>query len=125
MSIKAVDSDEVAFEPSFRERLPAVEKIMIANGLDPALFKITKGRNRSGRSYYGTGRYYDYEVNTGEDKFVVSFATDAGFLEYFLNACTESDDSDDNGGSNVERTSTEEKHSSLMERFAQWVHPHR
>jgi hypothetical protein len=24
------------------------------------------------------------EVNTGEDKFVISFASDAGFLEYFL-----------------------------------------
>jgi hypothetical protein len=125
MSIKAVDSDEVAFEASFRERLPAVEKIMIANGLDPALFKITKGRNRSGSSYYGTGRYYDYEVNTGEDKFVVSFATDAGFLEYFLNACTESDNSDNKGGADVARPSTGQKHSSLMGRLAQWIHPQR
>jgi hypothetical protein len=76
MPIKAVDSDEVAFEASFRERLPAVEKTMIAHGLDPSAFTITKGRNRSYGSYYGTGRYYDYKVNTGEDSFVVSFATD-------------------------------------------------
>jgi hypothetical protein len=62
---------------------------MIANGLDPSSFKITKGRNRAYGSYQGTGRYYDYDVDTGEDSFVVSFATDAGFLEYFLNACTE------------------------------------
>jgi hypothetical protein len=83
MPIKAVDSDEVAFEASVRVRLPLVESIMIANGLDPSSFKITKGRNRACGNYQGTGRYYDYEVNTGEDKFVVSFATDAGFLEYF------------------------------------------
>jgi hypothetical protein len=125
MSIKAVDSDEVAFEPSFRERLPAVEKIMVANGLDPSSFRITKCRNRAYHSYQGTGRYYDYEVNTGEDKFVVSFATDAAFLEYFLNACTESDGSDGRVGADVARPSTEQKHSSLMGRLAQWIHPHR
>jgi hypothetical protein len=42
MPIKAVDSDEVAFEASVRVRLPLVESIMIANGLDPSSFKITK-----------------------------------------------------------------------------------
>jgi hypothetical protein len=98
---------------------------MIANGLDPSSFKITKGRNRAYGSYQGTGRYYDYDVDTGEDSFVVSFATDAGFLEYFLNACTESDDSDDKAGADVARPSTEQKHSSLLARLAQWVHPHR
>jgi hypothetical protein len=126
MPIKLEVAEGYDFDASFREQLPALEKTMITHGLDPAAFTITKGPNSSYSTFYrGSGRYFDYDVQTSEDSFTVTYADDAGFLEYFLGACVAPDDADEPAGEGAKPRSQEQNHSSLMGRLAAWIHPRR
>jgi hypothetical protein len=125
MPIKLEAYEGYDFDRSFREQLPALEKTMIAQDLDPSVFTFLKGPNRTYSSYYrGSGRYFDYTVETGEDSFTVSYANDAGFLEYFLGACVAPDYSDKPASEGAKPRSREQSHSSLMGRLGRWIHPH-
>jgi hypothetical protein len=117
-------SDGYAFDAGFLKQLPDVEKAMIAHNLDPSAFTITKGPNSSYRAYNGTGRYSDYAVDTGDDSFTVTYASDAGFLEFFLGACVAPDDSDSAPGHPIKPRSREHHQSSLIDRLARWFRPH-
>jgi hypothetical protein len=92
MPIELDCSEGYEFDASFRAQLPALEKAMTDHGIDPSDFVLTKGPSGAYHSYNG-GRapYNDYTVDTGEDAFTVTYADDAGFLEYFLRACLSPD----------------------------------
>jgi hypothetical protein len=116
MPIGLESSEGYDFEATFRQQLPALEKAMIAQGLDPSLFTITKGPNSSYRPYRGVGLYHDYIVDVRDESFTVTYADDAGFLAYFLHVCLSQDDP---------KAETRDKHSSLMGKLARWIHPNR
>jgi len=96
---------------------------MIDHDLDPSAFVLTKGPNDSYRAYQGTGRYFDYEVDTGADSFTVTYANDAGFLKFFLDACVAPDDAGKPPAPEAPR-SKHQNHSSLIGRMARWFKPH-
>lgn len=121
MSIELESSDGYDFDESFRAQLPALEATMVAHNLDPSAFIITKGPNSSYRPYKGTGRYNDYTIDTGEDSFTVTYANDAGFLEYFTGACVAPDDT---VAASDKPSVRGRSHASLMARLARWLHPH-
>jgi hypothetical protein len=81
------------FSPEFLRRLPAVEQAMIAHGLEPAQFVISKDRATppSGVPFIGPF-FYDYTVFVGDEHFTVTEPNDIIFLEYFRQRCIAEDE---------------------------------
>jgi hypothetical protein len=79
------------FSAEFMRRLPALEQAMIAHGLDPSQFVISKDRASAAVPLIGPF-FYDYTVFVGDDKFTVTEPNDSVFLEYFFRRCIEQDD---------------------------------
>jgi hypothetical protein len=75
------------FDESFMQRLPLVEKAMIAHGLDPSIFIISKDASlfTNARAFGATFR--DYTVFVGDQHFTVTQPSDMRFLEYFHERC--------------------------------------
>jgi len=121
--MKLQGSGGCEFGSNFRIQLPEIECTMVAQDLDPSAFVLTKRPNDSYRAYLGTGRYYDYEVDTGEESFTVTYANDAGFLAFFLHACV-TPDASENPPNSFEPRSKQQNHSSLLDRMARWLKPH-
>ncbi len=79
------------FSAEFMRRLPALEQAMIAHGLEPSQFVISKDRASAAVPLIGPF-FYDYTVFVGDDKFTVTEPNDSVFLEYFFRRCIEQDD---------------------------------
>jgi len=79
------------FSAEFMRRLPALEQAMIAHGLEPSSFVISKDRASAAVPLIGPF-FYNYTVFVGDDKFTVTEPNDSVFLEYFLRRCIEQDD---------------------------------
>jgi hypothetical protein len=81
------------FSPEFLRRLPAVEQAMIAHGLEPAQFVISKDRATppSGVPFIGPF-FYDYTVFVGDEHFTVTEPNDMRFLDYFYQRCIAEDE---------------------------------
>lgn len=70
------------FSSKFMRGLPGLEKAMIAHGLDPSQFVISKDAAMSPSVPFIGPFFYDYTVFVGEDRFTVSEPNDVEFLNY-------------------------------------------
>ena len=82
----------VGFSAEFMHELPMLEKAMIAHGLEPSKFVISKdSASPSTRHVVGTF-FYDYTVFIDGEHFTLTEPNDMVFLDYFLKLCTAEDD---------------------------------
>ncbi len=98
------------FSAEFRHKLPSVERAMIARGLDPAEFIISKDNAASANARPIGPFFYDYTVFIGDDHFTVTEPTDMRFLEYFYDRILAPDEEP-----------VEDKSPGLFSRFAKWM----
>jgi hypothetical protein len=75
------------FSAAFMRKLPAVEQAMIAHGLEPSQFVISKDRATPPSVPFIGPFFYDYTVFFGDDSFTVTEPNDDIFLDYFLQRC--------------------------------------
>ena len=82
------------FSPEFIRKLPALEQAMIAHGLEPSQFVISKDWATQAAVPYPFLKpfFYDYTVFVGGQNFTVTEPNDMRFLEYFYNRCIAADD---------------------------------
>ena len=76
------------FSAAFMRKLPAVERAMIAHGLEPSQFVISKDRATPPSVPFIGPFFYDYSVFFGEASFTVTEPNDERFLDYFQQRCT-------------------------------------
>ena len=82
------------FSPEFMRRLPALERAMIAHGLEPSQFIISKDRATPPSVPFIGPFFYDYTVFVGEESFTVTEPNDVIFLDYFYQRCIAEDDAE-------------------------------
>jgi hypothetical protein len=75
------------FSAAFMRKLSAVEQAMIAHGLEPSQFVISKDRATPPSVPFIGPFFYDYTVFFGDDSFTVTEPNDDIFLNYFLQRC--------------------------------------
>lgn len=80
------------FAPEFTRRLPQLEQAMLAHGLDPSEFVISKDRATPPTMPFIGPFFYDYTVFVGEESFTVTEPNDLKFLEYFYQRCIAEED---------------------------------
>jgi hypothetical protein len=78
------------FTAEFMRKLPQLEQAMIAHGLEPGQFVISKDRASPPLPMIGPF-FYDYTVFIGEENFTVTEPNDITFLEYFCKRCIAED----------------------------------
>jgi hypothetical protein len=98
------------FSGVFMRALPQLESTMIAYGLEPSDFVISKDRSSSVPFF---GKFYEYTVYFGKEKFTVTEPNDIRFLEYFYKRCVASDD--------AEPASLPSPHNGMVHRFLSWM----
>ena len=79
------------FSDEFMRKLPRLEQVMVANGLDPAEFVISKDRATPPTIPFVGPFFYDYTVFIGDEKFTITEPNDIKFLEYFYRRCVAPD----------------------------------
>jgi hypothetical protein len=80
------------FAPEFTRRLPQLEQAMLAHGLDPSEFVISKDRATPPTMPFIGPFFYDYTVFVGEESFTVTEPNDLRFLEYLYQRCIAEDE---------------------------------
>ena len=80
------------FSADFMRKLPMVEQAMIAHGLEPSQFVISKDRATPPTVPFIGPFFYDYTVFIGEESFTVTEPNDIKFLDYFYQRCIAEDD---------------------------------
>jgi hypothetical protein len=80
------------FSAEFMRKLPLVEKAMIAHGLEPSQFVISKDRATPPTVPIIGPFFYDYTVFVGEENFTVTEPNDIKFLDYFYQRCIAEDE---------------------------------
>jgi hypothetical protein len=80
------------FSAEFMRELPLVEQAMIAHGLEPASFVISKDRATPPTVPIIGPFFYDYTVFVGEENFTVTEPNDIKFLDYFYQRCIAEDE---------------------------------
>ena len=80
------------FSAEFTRRLPELEQAMVANGLDPSEFVISKDRATPATVPLLGPFFYEYTVSFGDQEFTVTEPNDIKFLEYFYARCDAPDD---------------------------------
>ena len=80
------------FSAEFMRRLPALEQAMIAHGLEPSQFVISKDRATPPSVPFIGPFFYAYTVFVGDDSFTVTEPNDMVFFEYFYNRCIAEED---------------------------------
>jgi hypothetical protein len=86
-----LQSTVVGFSAEFMRRLPELEQAMVAHGLEPSQFVISKDR-ATPATVPGIGPFlYDYTVFAGDENFTVTEPDDIKFLEYFYQRCIAQD----------------------------------
>ena len=80
------------FSAEFMRRLPALEQAMIAYGLEPSAFVISKDRATPATVPIIGPFFYDYTVFVGEEHFTVTEPNDIQFLDYFYQRCIAGDE---------------------------------
>jgi hypothetical protein len=79
------------FSPAFLRKLPQFEQAMIAHGLDPSEFVISKDRASPTMPFLGPF-FYDYTVFVGGENFTVTEPNDLAFYQYFHQRCVADDE---------------------------------
>src|SRR3984893_12532325 len=82
------------FSPEFMRRLPALEQAMIAHGLEPSQFIISKDRATPPSVPFIGPFFYDYTVFVCEESFTVTEPNDVIFLDYLYQRCIAEDDAE-------------------------------
>ena len=90
MEIK-LQSTVGGFSPAFMGKLPALEKAMLAHGLEPSEFVISKDRGADAYPWIGPF-FYQYTVFIGDESFVVTEPNDERFYEYLYKRVIAEDD---------------------------------
>jgi hypothetical protein len=80
------------FSGEFMRRLPKLEEAMLAHGLEPSEFVISKDRATPPTVPFLGPFFYDYTVFFGDEHFTVTEPNDVRFLQYFLQRCIAEDD---------------------------------
>ena len=80
------------FSGEFMRRLPKLEEAMLAHGLEPSEFVISKDRATPPTVPFLGPFFYDYTVFFGDEHFTVTEPNDVQFLEYFHQRCIAEDD---------------------------------
>ncbi|MFZ2158035.1 MAG: hypothetical protein WAV72_18190 [Bradyrhizobium sp.] len=80
------------FTPEFMRRLPELERAMIAHGLEPSEFVISKDRATPATVPLIGPFFYDYTVFVGDENFTVTEPNDLTFLDYFYQRCIAEDE---------------------------------
>ncbi len=109
------------FSPEFVKSLPALEKAMIAQGLDPSAFIISRNMAQSTYlpiAYRPDGNSLEYTVFVKDRSFTVTQPNDMRFLEYFYELCVPPANKDD---PHSKLHSAEQKLESLFMRAARWL----
>ena len=86
---------------------------MVAHGLEPAQFIISKDRATPGATVPMLGPFfYDYTVFVGDENFTVTEPNDMTFLDYFYKRCVAAEEPAPAHG---------RKHVGLVSRFFRWM----
>jgi hypothetical protein len=80
------------FSAEFIRKLPEIERAMIAHGLEPSDFIISKDNSASSNARPLGPFFYDYTVFVGDENFTVTEPNDARFLDYFMDRILASDE---------------------------------
>jgi hypothetical protein len=80
------------FSAEFMRKLPDLERAMIAHGLEPSQFVISKDRATPATVPMIGPFFYDYTVFAGDENFTVTEPNDIKFLEYFYQRCIAPDE---------------------------------
>jgi hypothetical protein len=80
------------FTAEFMRRLPELEQAMVAHGLEPSQFVISKDRATPATVPVIGPFFYDYTVFAGDENFTVTEPDDIKFLEYFYQRCIAEDE---------------------------------
>ena len=106
----------IPFSAEFMRKLPALEKTMIAHGLDPSGFVISKDRATPSSVVPFVGPFfYDYTVFVGAESFTLTEPNDMVFLDYFAKLCTAEEE--DHPLPRLRR----ERRSGPIRRFLNWM----
>ena len=98
------------FSAEFKRKLPGLEQAMVARGLDPADFIISKDSAASANARPIGPFFYDYTVFIGDDNFTITEPNDMRFLEYFYGRIVA-----------PEEKPAPRKPAGLFGRFARWM----
>jgi hypothetical protein len=83
----------IDFSAEFMRKLPKLEQTMIAHGLDPSGFVISKDCATPSSVVPFVGPFfYDYTVFVDGESFILTEPNDMVFLEYFVKLCTAEDE---------------------------------
>ena len=100
------------FSAEFMRRLPALEAAMVAHGLEPSQFVISKDRATPATVPMIGPFFYDYTVFVGEEHFTVTEPNDIQFLDYFYDRCVAEDET---------ATAPHPRRPGLINRFFRWM----
>ncbi len=101
------------FSAEFMRKLPALEQAMIAHGLEPSEFVISKDRATPPSVPFIGPFFYDYTVFVGSENFTVTEPNDMVFLDYFYKRCVAEDD--------VSPAEMARRQRGLIHRFFSWM----
>jgi hypothetical protein len=104
------------FSAEFMRKLPQVERAMIAHGLDPSAFVISKDHATPPTVPFIGPFFYDYTVFVGEESFTVTEPNDIKFLDYFLERCIAEDEVTPEQKQQLRR-----RRSGLISRIFRWM----
>jgi hypothetical protein len=80
------------FSSEFMRRLPQLERAMVAHGLEPLQFVISKDRATPATVPLIGPFFYAYTVFVGDEHFTVTEPNDLKFLDYFYQLCIAADE---------------------------------
>ena len=102
------------FSAEFMRKLPLVEKAMIAHGLEPSQFVISKDRATPPTVPIIGPFFYAYTVFVGEENFTVTEPNDIKFLDYFYQRCIAEDEV-------MPEQERRRRRAGLISRFFRWM----
>jgi hypothetical protein len=80
------------FSAEFMRKLPGIERAMIAHGLEPSQFVISKDSATAPTVPFVGPFFHDYTVFVGEEHFTITEPNDVQFLDYFYRRCVAEDE---------------------------------
>jgi hypothetical protein len=103
------------FSAEFMRKLPKLEQVMLAHGLEPSEFVISKDRATPPSVPFIGPFFYAYTVFVGDESFTVTEPNDLRFLDYFAKRCIAEDE--DEQATLEQRT----RPPGLINRFFRWM----
>jgi hypothetical protein len=104
------------FSPQFMRKLPDLEQAMIAQGLEPSTFVISKDR-AAPPAFPLAPFFYEYTVFVDEEHFTVTEPNDMTFLEFFYRRCVAPDDENEADAAAPQHT----RRPGLISRIFRWM----